>query len=102
MAFSNRDRVQRGLDALREALIPFVERSLRTRLGNAVAALRRAVGEGAAAGLRPVERGLAVAADAAENAPIWDAARLQDRRGDVDEVPVLPADLALRPDTVTR
>jgi hypothetical protein len=78
MAFSNRDRVQRGLDALREALIPFVERSLRTRLGNAVAA------------------------DAAENAPIWDAARLQDRRGDVDEVPVLPADLALRPDTVTR
>ena len=33
MAITNRDRVQRSLDAVREGLIPFVERSLRSRLG---------------------------------------------------------------------
>ena len=33
MAITNRDRVQRALDAVREGLAPFVERSLRSRLG---------------------------------------------------------------------
>ena len=33
MAVTNRDRVQRALDAVREGLAPFVERSLRSRLG---------------------------------------------------------------------
>ena len=33
MAVTNRDRVQRALDAVREGLAPFAERSLRSRLG---------------------------------------------------------------------
>ena len=34
MALSNRERVDRGLTILREALIPFVEREYAARLGN--------------------------------------------------------------------
>jgi uncharacterized protein len=34
MAINNRDRIQNGLDSLREGLIPFVERELKSKLGN--------------------------------------------------------------------
>jgi exonuclease VII large subunit len=46
-----------------------VAQARREAARDVVAALRRAIGEGAAAGLRPLERGLAVAAAAAEAAP---------------------------------